>query len=197
QPLGRAVGNALEVREAVETLTGAGPRDLWALTLELGAHLLVMSGLAADADAARATLTRLRDSGAGARKLEELIEAQGGDPRVVGDPDLLPAAPVVRPVDSGAAGPRWVAEADARRIAEAALALGAGRVRKDAPIDPAVGVVMAAGIGDRVEAGQPVAFIHARSADQAAAAEAALRRALRFAPGPTVTPGDDYEVVGE
>ena len=151
QPLGRAVGNALEIREAIDTLHGRGPADLWRLTLELGAHLLELSGLASSADEARATLTRLRDSGEGARTLRTLVQAQGGDPRVVDDPRLLPAAPVVRPFAADLPG--WVAEADARTIGDAALALGAGRRTKADPVDPAVGVVVRARIGDRVETG--------------------------------------------
>ncbi|MBW3572645.1 MAG: thymidine phosphorylase [Gemmatimonadetes bacterium] len=197
QPLGGAVGNALEVREAIDTLTGAGPADLWALTLELGSHLLEMSGLAPDAAEGRATLVRLRDEGAGARMLERLIEAQHGDPRVVvRSPDLLPAAPVVRPFSVDADGARWVAAADARGIGEAALALGAGRRTKTDAVDPAVGVVLRARIGDRVEPGQPLADVHARGDDAAEQAFAALRTAFRLSPDPLPPAGDPYETVG-
>jgi pyrimidine-nucleoside phosphorylase len=196
EPLGRAVGNALEVREAIETLHGRGPADLWALTLELGTHQLLMAGLAADRDAARALLTRLRDEGEGARKLAELIEAQDGDPRVVDDPSILPSAPVLVTVAMAHEGPRWVAEADARAVGDAALALGAGRRSKGDPIDPAVGIVMRARIGDRLEPGAPLADIHARDEAGARQAEAALRAAFVLSPAPVAAPADAYEVIG-
>jgi pyrimidine-nucleoside phosphorylase len=196
EPLGRAVGNALEVREAIDTLHGRGPADLWALTLELGTHLLLMSGLAADAGAARALLTRLRDDGSGARKLAELVEAQHGDPRVVDDPARLAAAPVVHVVASTEAEARWVAQADARAVGDAALALGAGRRAKGDPIDPSVGIVMRARIGDRVEPDAPLAEVHARNQADARAAEVALRRAITLSPEPVAAPADAYEVVG-
>jgi pyrimidine-nucleoside phosphorylase len=194
EPLGRAVGNALEVREAFETLAGGGPADLWALTLELGTHLMLLSGLASSADEAVGTLTALRDSGAASRRMEMLVEAQGGDPRVVARPDLLPAAPVVRTVTALAEG--WVAEADARGVADAALGLGAGRRQKGDPVDPAVGVVMRARVGDRVAPGSPLAEVHARSDAAADAAEARLREAFGFAAQAVPAADAPYETVG-
>jgi pyrimidine-nucleoside phosphorylase len=194
EPLGRAVGNALEVREAFETLAGGGPPDLWALTLELGSHLMLLSGLASTAEEARGKLTALRDSGAASRRMELLVEAQGGDPRVVAHPDLLPAAPVVRTVLAGAEG--WVAEADARGIADAALHLGAGRRQKGDPVDPAVGIVVRARVGDRVAPGVPLADVHARTDAAAEAAEARLREAFSFAAGAVPAADAPYETVG-
>ena len=194
EPLGRAVGNALEVREAFETLAGGGPADLWALTLELGTHLMLLSGLASSADEAVSKLTALRDSGAASRRMELLVEAQGGDPRVVARPDLLPAAPVVRTVTALAEG--WVAEADARSVADAALGLGAGRRQKGDPVDPAVGVVMRARVGDRVAPGAPLAEVHARSDAAADAAEARLREAFSFAAQAVPAADAPYETVG-
>ncbi|HEU4453487.1 MAG TPA: hypothetical protein VFR81_10525, partial [Longimicrobium sp.] len=197
EPLGRTVGNALEIREAIDTLNGTGPDDLWALTLELGSHLLRMSGLAESEDAARAKLTELRDSGAGARKLAELIEAQHGDPRVVDDTSILPVAPVVATMQPSLDEAAWIVEADARAIGEAALALGAGRRKKGDPVDPAVGIVMLARIGDRVEPGQPVAEVHARTQADADRAAAALAQAIRFSQEPVDGTGLGYEVIGE
>lgn len=194
EPLGRAVGNALEVREALDTLNGGGPADLWALTLELGSHLMLLSGLASTADEAAAKLTALRDSGAASRRMELLVEAQGGDPRVVAHPETLPAAPVVHVVTTGAAG--WVAEAEARGIADAALGLGAGRRRKGDPVDPAVGIMVRARVGDRLAPGDALAEVHARTPDAAAAAEARLREAFRLS-DEAVPPADaPYETVG-
>jgi len=197
EPLGRAVGNALEVREAIETLHGRGPADLWALTLELGSHLLQMSGIEPHRDAAHARLAELRDSGAGARKLAELVTAQHGDARVVDDPSLLPAAPVMVTVEAEDAEPRWVAEADARSIGDAALLLGAGRRKKGDPVDPAVGIVMRARIGDRVERGHPLAEVHARTQADAEGAVRALRAAIALSPDPVRAAADAYEVIGK
>ncbi|MDB4950953.1 MAG: pdp [Gemmatimonadetes bacterium] len=194
EPLGCAVGNALEVREAIDTLNGAGPDDLWRLTLELGAHQLLLSGLAASVEEGRATLARLRGEGAGARKLEELIEAQGGDPAVVRDPGVMAAAPHVEPLPAESAG--WIAAADAREIGIAALELGAGRRVKTDPVDPAVGVVVSARIGDRVVAGQPLAHVHARDAASAARAAARLRAAFQVAPDAVEKPDGGYEIIG-
>src|SRR5438552_18998911 len=159
QPLGRAVGNALEVREAIDTLAGRGPAELEALSLRLAAEMLRLAGTQP------VDLHRLLLGGAGLRKFAELITAQGGDPRAIDDPERLPTAPVQRPVPANAAG--YVARADALEIALAGKALGAGRDRKDAPIDLAVGIVLEKKIGDAVEAGEILAVIHARSAEAA------------------------------
>jgi thymidine phosphorylase len=126
--------------------------------------------------------------------MEMLVEAQGGDPRVVARPDLLPAAPVVRTVAAHADG--WVAEAEARGIAEAALQLGAGRLRKGDPVDPAVGVVVLARVGDRLAPGAPLAEVHARTDAAAEAAEGRLRDAFRLSPEAVPAHAEPYETVG-
>ncbi len=156
QPLGRAVGNALEVREAIETLAGAGPPELEMLSLRLGREMVRMAGHP-EQDLAR----HLHD-GSALRKFAQLIEAQGGDPRVTEAPDLMPVAPVKRPVAAQRSG--VVSRADALEIALAGKALGAGRDRKDQAIDLAVGIVLQKKVGDPVEAGEPLALIHARTA---------------------------------
>jgi pyrimidine-nucleoside phosphorylase len=170
QPLGRAVGNALEVREAIDTLAGHGPPELEALSLRLGTEMLRMAGHS------RIDLERQLHDGSALRKFAELIQAQHGDPRVTEDPSLLPAAPVQRPVPAAAAG--VVAAADALEIALSGKSLGAGRDRKDAPIDLAVGVVLQKKVGDRVEPGEPLAIVHARS--EAAASSVTNRVAAAF-----------------
>ena len=159
QPLGRAVGNALEVKEAIETLAGRGPAELEALSLRLGAEMLRLAGVP------QVELKRYLTDGRALGKLAELIAAQGGDPRVTENPGLLPTAPVQRPVLASTAGS--IASADALEIALAGKALGAGRDRKDAPIDLAVGIVLETKVGDRVAAGEPLATIHARTAADA------------------------------
>jgi len=159
QPLGRAVGNALEVKEAIDTLAGRGPADLEMLSLRLGAEMLQLAGHPP------VDLHRLLTDGSALRKLAELIAAQDGDPRVTQDTSRLPTAPVQQPVTARTTG--YVARADALEIALAGKALGAGRDTKSAPIDLAVGVVLEKKIGDPVEAGEVLAVIHARTADAA------------------------------
>jgi pyrimidine-nucleoside phosphorylase len=170
QPLGRAVGNALEVREAIETLAGHGPPDLEALSLRLGAEMLRMAA------APPTDLRRLLIDGTALRKFAQLIEAQAGDAAVVHDLNRLPTAPVRRTVPAAESG--GVAAIDALEIALAAKSLGAGRDRKDAAIDLSVGVVLQKKVGDPVQQGEPLATVHART-DQAAL-QAASRVAAAF-----------------
>jgi pyrimidine-nucleoside phosphorylase len=194
QPLGRAVGNALEVREAIETLHGGGPADLVTLTLGLGAQLLMMAGLADSPDRACDALREHLDSGAAAERFRALIEAQGGDPRVVDEPDRLPSAPIVEAFVAPASG--WIEGFDARAVADAALALGAGRRHKDDSIDPAVGVEVLARIGDRVETGDELARIHARMRAQLEEAMRHLVGAVRISPEPVPAPETAPELIG-
>ncbi len=172
RPLGRAVGNALEVREAVAALRGDGPPDLVELSLTLGSLLLVMAGAARDADEARRSLERALATGEAAERFARLVAAQGGNPAVVENLDLLPAAPWVATVPAPRGG--WVAGVDALAVGRAAAALGAGRRMKGEPVDPAAGVVVAAAVGERVEAGQPLARVHGRDRAAAEAVAAGL-----------------------
>jgi pyrimidine-nucleoside phosphorylase len=173
QPLGRAVGNALEVREAIETLSGRGPSDLEALSLRLGNEMLRMAG------AETTDLRRLLSDGSALRKFAQLVEAQSGDPRVVDDPSRLPTAPIQRPVAAAASG--QVAAIDALEIALVGKSLGAGRDRKDAAIDLAVGIVLQKKVGDAVQQGEPVATIHARTEQAAQQVATRVARAFRVA----------------
>jgi pyrimidine-nucleoside phosphorylase len=168
QPLGRAVGNALEVREAYETLAGAGPADFRDLVVEAATSLLALSDLALDEGAARERVTASLADGSALAAYERWIRAQDGDP----DPALLPSAPVVRQLRSPSAG--YVRRLRPRGVAGVAMALGAGRERKDDPVDHAVGVVCRVKYGDRVERGEILAEIHARDESAADAAEAPL-----------------------
>ena len=173
EPLGHAVGNALEVREAVATLRGEGPADLAELVLGGSAHLLTLSDLGLDARVARERAEVAISDGSALRAYERWIRAQGGDPAEA----ALPAAPVVREVRAAEGG--FVAELDALRIGIAALHLGAGRAAKDAPVDHAVGIICRKKRGERVEAGERIAEVHAR--DDAAAAAAAAEVGSAFA----------------
>ncbi|MDX1676051.1 MAG: thymidine phosphorylase, partial [Longimicrobiales bacterium] len=181
RPLGRAVGNALEVVEAVETLQGGGPADLREVTLALAAEMLVLGGAASDLASARATAAAALDSGQGLELFRRVVEVQGGDPRALDEPSRLPSAPVRRMAVAERSG--RVTAFETRAIGEAAVALGAGRAALGAEIDPRVGLIMQVGPGDVVDEGDPLAEVHA--ADEAAAEQAA--RSLVSA----VTVGDD------
>ncbi|MGH3005746.1 MAG: thymidine phosphorylase [Gaiellaceae bacterium] len=161
QPLGRAVGNALEIRECVATLRGEGPGDLVELALGASGHLLALSDLGIDADQGRARAEEALASGSALELYERWVRAQGGDPSL----EMLPSAPVVELVPAPGAG--FVQAIAATDIGLAALHLGAGRVTKDDAIDHAAGVVCLAKRGDRVEPGQPLAEVHARDDDSA------------------------------
>jgi pyrimidine-nucleoside phosphorylase len=158
QPLGRAVGNALEVAEAVEMLRGGGPADLREVTVELVAEMLVLGGAAAGLAAARAEVLAAVADGRGLAKLEEIVRAQEGDPEAVRDPGRLPRAP--RTYDVGAPAAGRVRAIDTEAVGLAAVALGAGRARIEDRVDPAVGLVVHKKLGDAVERGEPLCTVH-------------------------------------
>lgn len=180
QPLGCAVGNALEVREALETLHGAGPADFREHCLQVAAHMLLISGRSSSLRAARLQATEALDTGAAKAKFHALVEAQGGDARVVEQPDRLPQAPVTQTLRAAKAGS--LAWADARLIGMTAVALGAGREHKGDPIDPAVGVVVHAKVGERLSAGAPLCTVHASDKSKAREALQQLEPAFRLSP---------------
>ena len=177
QPLGEAVGNALDVIEAVEILRGERAGRLAELTLEFAAaaqrDLLDLSHAEARARAERAL-----SSGDALEVFQRMVEAQGGDPAVVEAPEkVLPAAPVVVPIPAPEGG--HLAAIEAEELGQAAVGLGAGRVRKGDAIDPSTGIVFRAKVGDRLERGEPVGEVHARSEDDARVASDRVLAALR------------------
>lgn len=182
EPLGRAVGNALEAREAIDCLRGEGPADLRDVTLELCAVAAVDAGAASDLAAARHRLASLLDDGSALERFGRLIERQGGDRRVIDDPDRFAAAPVVRDFTAPRAG--WVGVLDARDVGLAAVELGAGRRALGDEIDPAVGFEVLCKVGEKVEARQPLARVHARTEDDATRAATRLEQALELADAP-------------
>lgn len=165
QPLGYAIGNALEVREAIDTLRGQGPDDLTALCLALGAQMVVLSGQADNIESAEKLLRQQLESGAALDKLRAFIEAQGGDSAIVDNPALLPQAPVIIEVTARQEG--YVRRIDAEQLGIAAMQLGAGRATKDAVIDHAVGLILRRKVGDHVAAGETIALLHASKDDEA------------------------------
>jgi pyrimidine-nucleoside phosphorylase len=176
QPLGRAVGNALEVREAVATLQGEGPADFTELVLGSAAQLLALSDHGIDNAEGRRRAEEAVASGAAFERYGRWIRAQGGDPAL----DVLPSAPTVVQVPAPQTG--YVQRTGAIAIGEAALRLGAGRTRTDDVIDHAVGVVCIAKQGDHVDAGAPLAEVHARDEESAARAVADVTAAFELGP---------------
>ncbi|MGI6559213.1 MAG: pyrimidine-nucleoside phosphorylase [Limnochordia bacterium] len=160
QPLGRTIGNALEVQEAIATLKGQGPKDLRELCLALGSEMLYLAGKAATPEEGQGILARLLDSGAALAKMVQWFKAQGGDPQVIDDPELLPQPTTV--VQVKASQPGYVTALNARELALVVMALGAGRATKDDPIDPTAGIVLAKKTGDYVETGEVLATLQNR-----------------------------------
>jgi len=174
QPLGQAVGNALEIREAVTLLQGQGPADLCELVNGAAAHLLALSDLGVDAAEGRGLAVGAIADGSALEVYERWVRAQGGDPSL----DALPSAPVVRPVQAPAAG--FVQRIATTAIGQAALGLGAGRLRKEDSIDHAVGIVCLAKRGHEVAAGDEIAQVHARTEEAAEACVAEVVAAYRI-----------------
>jgi pyrimidine-nucleoside phosphorylase len=177
-PLGRAVGNALELAEAFQVLLGEGPDDLVECTFALGVEMLRAGALVNSAREGRQLLQQARASGRAVALMEAMIRAQGGDPRVVREHDRLPQAPVRLPLLAARGG--YVQELDALAVARVALQLGAGRTRIEDRIDPSVGLLLHKKPGDAVARGDVLAEIHAASPEAAAAASAPLLAAYRF-----------------
>jgi pyrimidine-nucleoside phosphorylase len=180
QPLGRAVGNSLEVAEAIDTLKGRGPKDLESLSIELSAWMLSLSGISDTRELARAKVRQALSNGLGLRKLQQLIERQGGDPRVCDDPALLPRARETFVVK--AERDARVGAIACRSIGIAAMLLGAGRETLDSIIDPAVGVVVHKKCGELVIEGEPLLTIHYNEPGRLERAMPLLEHAVRLAP---------------
>ncbi|HVR63480.1 MAG TPA: thymidine phosphorylase [Polyangia bacterium] len=181
QPLGRAVGNACEIAEAIDVLRGAGPPDTRELTLALGAEMLVAGRAARDLADGRARVAAAVASGAGLDRLRRCVALQGGDARAIDDPARLPAARHRALWKAPRAG--TITRIDAGAVGRAATLLGAGRLRKEDRVDPAVGIVFHAKQGDTVARGEPVATIHFNDAARWAAARPILDGAISVATG--------------
>jgi pyrimidine-nucleoside phosphorylase len=158
QPIGYAVGNALEIKEAIDVLKGAGPSDTRELTLALGAQMLVTGGVANSEKEGAQKIDRALKSGAALEKFAEVIELQGGDPRVCFRDDILPAASCKSYIKASESG--YVAGIDPEKVAYGALFAGAGRTKKEDPVDPATGVVLKVRCGQYVSKGEILAVLH-------------------------------------
>ncbi|WP_010630772.1 pyrimidine-nucleoside phosphorylase [Sporolactobacillus vineae] len=177
QPLGRAVGNALEVKEAIETLRGAGPDDLKELVLTLGSLMVCAAGKMTDPGAAREQLESLLNDGRALEKFRQFVANQGGDPNVIDHPDSLPAARFQIELPAEHSG--YITELAADQIGLAAMQLGAGRATKDDRIDPAAGIVLHKKVGDPVKQGESLLTIHSNRQD-VTEVTAQLKRSIRF-----------------
>jgi thymidine phosphorylase len=194
QPLGTAVGNALDVAECVEVLKAERGGRLRELSVAFAAEALAALGLRGREEGV-AEASRALDDGRAAGAFAAMVQAQGGDARVVDDPwSVLPRAPRRTDVSLGRSG--WVRSIDAEGVGRAAVHLGAGRLRKGDPIDPAVGVEFLLSIGDRVDAADTAAVIHHRDGDAADRAAVSIRAAVDLAEEPAIPPPLVVEWVG-
>ena len=182
QPLGHAVGNALEVREALDTLRGGGPDDFWQHCLTVAAMMVRLAGVAATTDEARALIEAARTNGRGLAKFRELVVAQGGDGRQVDDPSRLPQARYVEPLEATGSG--YVAAMDTSELGWVCVRCGGGRLVKSDRVDPAVGFLLTVKIGDRVERGQVIGEIHAHDDMTLQQAQRDVPAALRLSADP-------------
>lgn len=164
QPLGQAVGNALEVKEAIDTLKGKGPKDFECLCLELGSRMLIAGGKATDVQQAKKQLRQVMEDGLALNKLAEFVKAQGGDAEAVFDIERLPKAKIVRPVFAVQSG--YIQHIDCEEVGICSLILGGGRETKDSEIDLAVGIVLEKKVGDYVNAGEALAVMHANEEEK-------------------------------
>ncbi|MBX3130593.1 MAG: thymidine phosphorylase [Polyangiaceae bacterium] len=160
-PIGRTIGNALETREAIEVLMNEGPEDTRELTLVLGTEMLLVGGVTRRAAEARRMLEAALTSGRGLRRFARMVEAQGGDPRVVMDPTRLPSAKLCVPVPATGSG--YVSRCDALELGLTSVAMGAGRLRAEDAVDHRVGIVLDKKPGDRVKRGEVLAWLHVQS----------------------------------
>lgn len=178
QPLGNAVGNALEVKEAIETLKGHGPADFTELCMTLGSCMLMVAEIAENEQQARGMLKEAVDSGKALDKLAELVEAQGGDKRMVYETDLLPKASSITPLLSEKDG--YVEKIQCDEVGICSLILGGGRETKESAIDLSVGIVLTKKVGSHVKAGEPLAYIHSNEEAKRLACEERLRKAFHI-----------------
>ena len=179
-PLGRNVGNALEVAECVEVMRGGGPEDLRELCIELAAWMLLLGGRGASIPECRKQARQIISSGRALATFREMVRLQGGDERVVDDPQRLPQAQHQLTLRSAASG--RIAAMACEQIGVASCLLGGGREKKDDTIDPAVGLVLHKKVGDAVEAGEPLCTVHYNSEEKLAAARALLGQSWRIEP---------------
>ncbi len=192
QPLGFAIGNALEVKEAIETLSGNGPKDLEELVLQLASQMVVLAKKAANTEQAYAQLKEKLQNGEALQKFKEFVAAQGGDTSQIENPELLPTASSVIPVTATEAG--YVEKIDALSIGIAAMKLGAGRATKEDTIDMGVGVVLNKKVGEAINQGDVLAYVHTNQADSQEAIEY-IKKAYEISSSSVCSPTLIYDII--
>jgi pyrimidine-nucleoside phosphorylase len=194
QPLGNMIGNALEVVEVVEVLRGVGPDDLRELCLELAGWMLHLGGVAETVAEGKQQSAKLISSGKALEKFRQMVELQGGDPRVIDDASRLPQAQHTMEVASTKAG--YVASMQCEQIGTACVILGGGRERKEDSVDPAVGIVLHKKVGDRVAVGEPLATIYYNAEAKAARARQLIETSCEIADAAPVKRPLIHRVIG-
>ncbi|MFO7680764.1 MAG: thymidine phosphorylase [Chloroflexota bacterium] len=182
QPLGNAIGNDLEVKEAIETLQGGGPAQFWAHVLDISAYMLLLAGKTETLEAAKALASEARDNETAFQKFRALVAAQGGDVRQVDNPSLLPQARYIEPLLAPQDG--TIAALDTGAIGWAAVHLGGGRLVKTDQIDHAVGFILPCAVGDTFRQGDALGHIHANDTDKLEKARAELLAAITWSAEP-------------
>lgn len=182
QPLGVEVGNALEMKEAIETLKGKGPEDFVEHCLEIASLMVTLGKRAKSKTEARKMVIEALDSGQGFEYFKKLVDAQGGDVSFVDHPEKLPQAPIKSNIRAQEDG--YISQVHARTVGETAVVLGAGRTKKGEPIDPAVGISVLVKVGQQVNKGDPLFTIHARTEDSMLAAKSSLQEAVKISSDP-------------
>lgn len=194
QPLGNAVGNALEVKEAIETLHGAGPLDFREHCLTVAGKMIELAGKVSSLEAGKTMLAQSLNDGTAWTKFVEWIAAQGGDWAVLDDPTLLPQAPLVEVIPAPQSG--FIASIDPVEVGQTGVILGGGRTRKGDPIDYGVGIVLHAKVGDEVAQGNPLLTIHANSADTLTVARERLLAAIGWSQQAVTPPPHIRRIIG-
>jgi pyrimidine-nucleoside phosphorylase/thymidine phosphorylase len=185
EPLGCAVGNAVEVAECIDCLRGGGPADLMCLSIELAAEMVLLAGHSATIEEARVVCRQTIADGSALDRFRNMVQAQGGDPRAIDNPDRLPAARRKIMLQSATSG--FVQAIDARPVGHATMLLGAGRARMDSRIDPAVGVILHKKIGAKVEIDEPLCTLFVNDESRLDESVALFRGAFRIGRDPVLT----------
>ncbi|MEL7637118.1 MAG: pyrimidine-nucleoside phosphorylase [Anaerolineaceae bacterium] len=194
QPLGVAVGNALEMKEAIEMLNGSGPDDFHVHCIDLSAYMLILGKKAADLESGRKMAQEALDNGSALKKFKELIQSQHGDVSVIEQPELLPAAQLVIPITADSAG--WVKVVDAQAVGESSVEIGAGRAKKGDVIDQAVGIMVRVKVGDKINAGQTLFDVHVNDRKAFETVFQKLKTSVQISEEPVEPPPYFWGVIG-
>ena len=194
QPLGVAVGNALEMKEAIEMLNGSGPDDFHVHCIDLSAYMLILGKKTADLESGRKMAQEAIDNGSALEKFKELIQSQHGDVSVIDQPELLPSAKLVIPITADSTG--WVKVVDAQAVGESSVEIGAGRAKKGDIIDQAVGIMVRVKVGDKINAGQTLFDVHVNDRKAFETVFQKLKTSVEISEEPVEPPPYFWGVIG-